>query len=67
MGKYNSIFGLVIMISFIMFMILGTFFTSGDPTEEAVFLFGTVIILLLSFLISLFFYLIDLVKKNRRI
>ncbi|GAM12408.1 hypothetical protein SAMD00020551_0541 [Mesobacillus selenatarsenatis SF-1] len=37
----------------------------GNPAEEMVLTLGTIIVILLSFLISQVFYLIELVKKKR--
>lgn len=60
MAKYISIFFFTILVSVILFFLIGIFFSDGDT----ILIFGTITILLLSFLISLMFYLIDLVKRN---
>ncbi|MFE0507463.1 hypothetical protein ACWF7H_27690 [Peribacillus butanolivorans] len=66
MSKYISIFFLTVMVSVILFYILGSVYMGGgDPAEEAVFTLGTIIIILLSFLISQIYYLINLIKKIR--
>ncbi|PAE23287.1 hypothetical protein [Bacillus sp. 7894-2] len=66
MSKYISIFFLFVMVSVLLFFILGSVFMGGgDPAEEAVYTFGTIIVLLLSFVISQICYLIDLIKKKR--
>lgn len=65
MVKYISIFFLTIMISLILFFILGSVFMGGgDPAEDAVYTVGTIIVILLSFLISQMFYLISMIKKK---
>jgi hypothetical protein len=66
MSKYVSIFFLSAMVSVLLFIILGSVYMGGgNPSEEAVYTFGTIIVLLLSFIISRVYYLIDLIKKNR--
>ncbi|RBP89991.1 hypothetical protein DFO70_11097 [Cytobacillus firmus] len=66
MSKYISMFFLFAIVSVLLFFIFGSIFMGGgNPAEEAIYTFGTIIILLLSFLISQLYYLIDLVKKNR--
>lgn len=65
MSKYRSIFFLNVMISVILFFIFSSLFMGGgNPAEEAVYTLGTIIILLLSFLISQIYYVIDLIKKK---
>jgi hypothetical protein len=55
------------MVGVVFFFIFGsTIFTGGgNPAEEAVLTLGTISVILLSFLISQVYYLIDLIKKNR--
>ena len=68
MSKYISIFFLTLMISIIFSFLFASLFDSGDSgdyVETAVYTFGTIIIILLSFLISLMYYLISLLKKQR--
>lgn len=66
MSKYTSIFFLTLMVCVILFFILGSVFSGGgDPAEEAVYIFGTIISVLLSFLISQMYYLINKLKKRR--
>lgn len=66
MSKYVSIFFLTLMVSIIFFFIFASFFmVGGDPAGEMVLTLGTIIVILLSFLISQTIYLIDLVKKKR--
>lgn len=65
MSKYISIFFLSVIISVVLFLILGNVFKGGDPTEDSVYIFGTIIVILLSFLISQIFYLINLVGKKK--
>lgn len=63
MGKYISIFFFILFASVILFFIFANFFDGGNATETAIYTVGTIIIMLLSFLVSLMYYLIDLVKK----
>ncbi|WP_230200124.1 hypothetical protein [Bacillus niameyensis] len=57
---------MTIFVSIIFFYIISfVFMDAGDATEAAVYIIGTIIILLLSFLISQVYYLIDLIKKKR--
>lgn len=66
MSKYISIFFLFVMVSVLLFFIFGSVFMGGgDPAEEAVYTFGIIIVLLLSFVISQICYLIDLINKKR--
>jgi hypothetical protein len=62
--KYISIFLLCILTSVILFFIFGNFFDGGDAVETAALTFGSIIVILLSFLISLMFYLLNLVKTK---
>ncbi|MBS4193159.1 hypothetical protein KHA94_23955 [Bacillus sp. FJAT-49705] len=64
MAKYISIIFLSIFISIILFMILVNVFAGGDHVEEAVYTFGTIIVILLSFAIAQIFYIIDFIKKK---
>lgn len=65
MSKYISIFFLTIMISIILFLILGAVFMGGgDPAEGVVYIFGTIVVFLLAFIIAQVFYLIDIFKKK---
>lgn len=66
MLKYISIFFLFAIVSVLLFFMFGSVFMGGgNPAEEAVYIFGTIIVLLLSFIISQLYYLIDLFRKNR--
>ena len=63
MAKYISIFLLSLTVSFALFSLVGSL--GGDDTAEtAIYMFGTVTVVLLSFLISLMYYLIGLLKKK---
>lgn len=64
MSKYISIFFLTLMISIIFFFLFANLFDGDDYAETAVYTFGTVIVILLSFLISLMYYLINLLKRQ---
>ncbi|MFE4524488.1 hypothetical protein ACFRCQ_20630 [Cytobacillus firmus] len=66
MSKYISIFFLSVMVSVLLFFIFGSMYMGGgNPSEEAVYTIGTIIVLLLSLIISQLYYLIDLIKKKR--
>lgn len=64
MSKYISIFFLTIIVSIILFFLFVGVFDGGDYPETAIYTFGTIIILLLSFLISLMYYLINLLNNK---
>lgn len=64
MSKFISIFFLSIMISVVLFLLFGSIFDGGDYAETAIMTIGTIIVILISFLISLIYYLIDLIKKK---
>ncbi|AGX04671.1 MULTISPECIES: hypothetical protein [Bacillus] len=63
MAKYISIFFLGIGSSIILFFIFASIFDDSSPGEFAAVTFGCIIIILVSFLIALLYYVIDLVKK----
>lgn len=64
MSKYISIYSLTVFSSVLLFIIFGSIFIGGgDPAEEAVYTIGT-ILLLLSFLITQIFYLINLFNRK---
>ncbi|WP_342526708.1 hypothetical protein MKY84_13495 [Chryseomicrobium sp. FSL W7-1435] len=63
MSKYIIKFFLVLIINIILTFVLMGIFDGGDYVETWVVTFSTIIILLLSFLIALMFYVIDLIKK----
>lgn len=64
MSKYISIFFLTVMVSVIFFFIFSNMFDGGDYAETAIYTFGTIIVILLSFLISLMYYLINLLRRK---
>lgn len=65
MSKYIRIFFLNVFVSVILFFIFrSVFMGGGNPSEEAVYTIGAIIIILLSFIISQIYYLINLIKKN---
>ena len=65
MAKYIRIFFLTVVVSVILFFIFGSVFIGGgDPAEDAVYTFGTIIVILLSFLISQMYYLINFIKNK---
>ncbi|MGD6877208.1 hypothetical protein [Bacillus infantis] len=63
MAKYISIFFLGIGSSIILFFIFASIFADSSPGEFAAATFGCIIIILVSFLIALLYYVIDLIKK----
>ncbi|MCP1158758.1 MULTISPECIES: hypothetical protein [Bacillaceae] len=63
MAKYISIFFLGIGSSIILFFIFASIFDDSSPGEFAAVTFGCIIIILVSFLIALLYYVIDLIKK----
>ncbi|MBG9446216.1 hypothetical protein [Cytobacillus firmus] len=66
MSKYISIFFLGALVSVLLFFIFGSvFMDGGNPAEEAVYTFGTIIVLFMLFFISQMCYLIDLINKKR--
>lgn len=65
MSKYVSIFFLVLLACVFSFFSLVFVFDGGDYAETAIYVFGTMIVILLSFLISLMYYLINFVKSKR--
>lgn len=66
MSKYISIFFLTVMISGFLYFLLGNVFDGGDYAETAIYTFGTIIAILLSFLIALVYYLINLMNLMNR-
>jgi len=52
------------MASFFLFLALGSFFSSDIPYEPPLYIFGTIIVILLSVLISILFYIADLLKEK---
>ena len=66
MSKYISNFFLGALVSVLLFFIFGSvFMDGGNPAEEAVYTFGTIIVLFMLFFISQMCYLIDLINKKR--
>lgn len=64
MSKYMSVFFLTLFASVILYFVLVGLFDGGDYVETAVYTTGAIIILLLSFLIALMFYAINLLKRK---
>ena len=64
MSKYISKLFLTLLASVILFFLLIGLFDGGDHIETWIFTFGTIIIVLLSFMIALMYYLIDLIKSK---
>lgn len=64
MSKYISKFFSTLLASVILFFLLSGLFDGGDHIETWIFTFGTIIIIVLSFLIALMYYLIDLIKNK---
>ena len=65
MSKYIGIFFLALMASVFLIYLFAEVFKGGTYAETAVYMFGATIIILLSFLISLIFYLISLIKSKK--
>lgn len=66
MTKYISVFFLTIMVSVILFFMFLVLFGGGVAFEIGVQAWGFVFVVLLSFLISQLYYVIDLIKKKWR-
>ena len=64
MSKYIRMFFLLLLASGILYIILGSIIKGGDPAEDVTRIFGIILVILLSFLISQIFYLINIVKKK---
>ncbi|WNF38383.1 hypothetical protein RJD24_08165 [Bacillaceae bacterium IKA-2] len=64
MAKFISIFFLTLMASVVLFFIFANVFDGGDDIEMAIYTFGAITVILISFLISLMYYLIYLIKRK---
>ena len=64
MGRYISVFFLALGIIVILFFILANIFDGGSDVEIGVYIFGSIIVILLTFLVSQMYYLIDLIKNK---
>lgn len=64
MAKYISIFFLTLMVSILLYFLFGALFSSENDVYTVVHMFGATIILFLSFIISLLFYMIGILKKK---
>lgn len=64
MSRYITIFFTTVIVSVILFFVFAVFFDGGDYAETAIYTIGTIIIILLSFLISLMYRAIDLLKNK---
>ncbi|GEM_PF-4511674 len=64
MSKYISIFFLTLMVSVIFFFLFANVFDGGDYAETGIYTFGTIIVILLSFLISLMYNIINSLKRK---
>ncbi|UII57077.1 hypothetical protein LS684_06455 [Cytobacillus spongiae] len=64
MSRYISIFFLVIFSSVLMFFLFAPLFDGGDAGETAVYTTSMIIIVLLSMIITILIYLIQLVKGS---
>ncbi|WP_108671400.1 hypothetical protein [Peribacillus acanthi] len=66
MSKYIRIFFFTVLVSAILFFLFrSVLMGGGNPAEEAVYTIGTILIILLSFLISQIYYVIHLIQKKR--
>ncbi|MGF9891231.1 hypothetical protein ABEX78_21460 [Priestia megaterium] len=65
MNKYSAIFIITIFICVALYGVFGFLFgNGGDIAEDAIKTFGLIIVVMLSFLITQMFYVIDLLKKK---
>ncbi len=64
MSKFISMFILIAMCSSFLFFLFLNLFDGGDYVETAIYTFGTIIVILLTLLISLIYYLIDVIKRK---
>lgn len=65
MSKYISKFFLTLLASVILLFVFSVVYDGGEGyTETWILTFGTIIIVLLSFVIALMYYLIDLIKRK---
>jgi low affinity Fe/Cu permease len=64
MSKYISVFFLTLIAGVVLYFVFGNLFDGGDYAETAIYTFGTIIVILLSFLISLMYYAINLLKRK---
>ncbi|MBM6616274.1 hypothetical protein [Bacillus suaedaesalsae] len=61
-----GVFILTMVINVVLFFILGDFFSSDLPYETAIYSIGTIIVILLSVIITLLVYLVEIMKgKNK--
>ncbi|MFJ7935372.1 VOC family protein [Sporosarcina sp. NPDC096371] len=63
-SKYMSIFFLTLLASISSFFLMAFVFDGGVYVETAIYIFGAIIVILLSYLISLMYYAIDLIKSK---
>ena len=63
MSKYISIFFLTIFVSVLLFNLLMSLF-GGDFIETSIIAFGTIVIVLQSFIIAVLYYMLDRLKKK---
>lgn len=66
MGKSDiiGVFILTMVINFILFNILGGFFSSDLPYETAIYTIGTIIVILLSVIVALLVNLLNVLKRK---
>lgn len=64
MSKYIRVFILTLIASLVFYFVFIGLFDGGDYAETAIYTFGTIIVILLSFLISLVYYAINLLKRK---
>lgn len=64
MSKYISVFFLTVIASVVLYFVFGNLFDGGDYAETAIYTFGTIIVILLSFLIALMYYALNLLKRK---
>jgi hypothetical protein len=64
MGRYINIFVLLVIMSFMLFMIFSAVYSGGLPGETEILTFGSINVILLSIVITLLIYLIELMKRK---
>ena len=64
MSKYISVFFLTLIASLVLYFVFVGLFDGGDYAETAIHTFGTIIVILLAFLISLVYYAINLLRSK---
>lgn len=64
MGRYAAIFGLILMINTALFFVLSMFTSGLSGDDEVLTSLALLLVLLVSFIITQLFYMIDLLKRK---